>query len=145
MAIETNIFAARYIATDYDWHWMWWWNVKTNDADLSVVLQVHAEDADMGENAKVLYSLVTSPNAPESFFEIDEYTGKLTTSKVRRHITISLFVEPICWTSSNVCFLLLYMHRLCPLSDWSVYLQFFPFIFGISNPACFVCLNPYTN
>ncbi|XP_043205387.1 DE-cadherin-like isoform X2 [Amphibalanus amphitrite] len=45
------------------------------------VLKVVAEDADKGLNAELVYALVTSPNAPESLFEIDSANGRLTTSK----------------------------------------------------------------
>lgn len=51
-----------------------------------VFLQVEATDADKGENAELVYSLVTSPSAPESFFSIDPVSGQLTTLKVRQPV-----------------------------------------------------------
>ncbi|XP_037077609.1 protocadherin gamma-A2-like, partial [Pollicipes pollicipes] len=56
--------------------------VEENKGIGTPVLTVEATDADKGENAQVVYSLVTSPFSLESFFSIDPASGQLTTLKV---------------------------------------------------------------
>ncbi|XP_043236819.1 neural-cadherin-like isoform X1 [Amphibalanus amphitrite] len=56
--------------------------VEENKGVGTAVLRLEATDADKGQNAELVYSLVNSPSSPESFFAIDPVSGQLTTVKV---------------------------------------------------------------
>lgn len=58
----------------------------------SVVIQVKARDEDSGENARILYELVSSPETHSNWFEINEESGVITT---KSHVDCEIDPTPI--------------------------------------------------
>lgn len=61
----------------------------------SSVVQVHADDADIGDNALIIYAIHHQPGTYSNWFQIDQNSGLITTSQViNREIseTVTLFV-----------------------------------------------------
>lgn len=58
----------------------------------SVVIQVKAEDEDSGENSRILYELLSTPETHSDWFEINEETGVIST---RAHIDCEIDPTPV--------------------------------------------------